>query len=123
GKVAISRRTCARRSAACRFPLLSIVLGVSGKQCCLHPNLLTFPLCCFDQIVCWCPRDTPCKCININGFRTCYSQLLSLVEPRTRAQSPKIWAYKGLRIKHFHGVSSRNQHSYLLKSRNGKVTH
>ena len=23
-----------------------------------HPEWLTFPLCCFDQISCWFPRDT-----------------------------------------------------------------
>ena len=22
-------------------------------------NILTFPLCCFDQIACWLPRNTP----------------------------------------------------------------
>src|SRR6266446_708895 len=32
-----------------------------------------------------------------------------------------MWAYNHLRTKHFHGVSSRNQHPYLLKSRYGKV--
>ena len=32
-----------------------------------------------------------------------------------------MWACKRLRTKHFHGVSSRNQHPYLLKSRYGKV--
>ena len=32
-----------------------------------------------------------------------------------------MWAYKLLRTKHFHGVSSGNQHPYLLKSRYGKV--
>ena len=31
-------------------------------------------------------------------------------------------ACKLLRIKHFHGVSSGNQHPYLLKSRYGKVS-
>ena len=34
---------------------------------------------------------------------------------------PAIWAYNLLRTKHFHGVSSGNQHPYLLKSRYGKV--
>ena len=24
-----------------------------------HATLLTFPLCCFDQISCWLPKDTP----------------------------------------------------------------
>jgi hypothetical protein len=32
-----------------------------------------------------------------------------------------MWAYKLLRTKHFHGVSSGNQPPYLLKSRYGKV--
>ena len=32
-----------------------------------------------------------------------------------------MWAYKLLRTKYFHGVSSGNQHPYLLKSRYGKV--
>src|SRR4029450_5474907 len=36
-------------------------------------------------------------------------------------QSPEMWACKCLRTKHFHGVSSGNQHPYLLKSRYGKV--
>src|SRR4051794_4280082 len=36
-------------------------------------------------------------------------------------RSPEIWAYKCLRTKYFHGVSSGNQHLYLLKSRYGKV--
>src|SRR5215216_4007472 len=31
-------------------------------------------------------------------------------------------AYKPLRTKHFHGISSGNQHPYLLKSRYGKVS-
>jgi hypothetical protein len=34
----------------------------------------------------------------------------------------EIWACKLLRTKHFHGVSSGNQHPYLLKSRYGKVS-
>jgi hypothetical protein len=33
-----------------------------------------------------------------------------------------VWAYKRPRIKHFHGVLSRNQHPYLLESRYGKVS-
>ena len=33
-----------------------------------------------------------------------------------------MWAYNLLRTKHFHGVSSGNQHPYLLKSRYGKVS-
>src|SRR5215211_5307974 len=33
-----------------------------------------------------------------------------------------MWAYKLLRTKYFHGVSSGNQHPYLLKSRYGKVS-
>ena len=33
-----------------------------------------------------------------------------------------MWAYKLLRTKHFHGVSSGNQPPYLLKSRYGKVS-
>jgi putative transposase len=33
----------------------------------------------------------------------------------------EIGAYKPLRTKHFHGVSSGNQHPHLLKSRYGKV--
>src|SRR4029453_7931791 len=37
-------------------------------------------------------------------------------------QSPEMWACKCLRTKHFHGVSSGNQHPYLLKSRYGKVS-
>src|SRR4030095_3821824 len=37
-------------------------------------------------------------------------------------QPPEIWAYNLLRTKHFHEVSSGNQHSYLLKSRYGKVS-
>ena len=37
-------------------------------------------------------------------------------------RSPEIWAYKLLRTKYFHGVSSGNQHPYLLKSRYGKVS-
>jgi len=36
-------------------------------------------------------------------------------------RSPEMWAYKPLRTKCFHGVSSGNQHPYLLKSRYGKV--
>jgi len=32
-----------------------------------------------------------------------------------------VWTYNFLRTKHFHGISSANQHSYLLKSRYGKV--
>jgi hypothetical protein len=113
-------------------------------DCCAAFNstcttILTFPLCCFDQIVCWCPRDTPCKCININGFRTCYSQLLSLVEPRTRAhplgagvqappqcpergRSPELSFCTCLRTTRFHGVSSENRRLYLLKSRYGKAS-
>ena len=38
-------------------------------------------------------------------------------------QSPEMWACKRLRTKHFHGISSGNQHPYLLKSRYGKVSH
>ena len=34
----------------------------------------------------------------------------------------EIWACKLLRTKYFHGVSSGNQHPYLLKSRYGKVS-
>src|SRR5437764_14417805 len=37
-------------------------------------------------------------------------------------QSPETWACKYLRTKHFHGVSSRNQHPRLLKPRYGKVS-
>src|SRR5437868_9037281 len=37
-------------------------------------------------------------------------------------QSPEMWACKYLRTKHFHGVSSRNQHPRLLKLRYGKVS-
>mgnify|MGYP006996099461 CR=1 FL=1 len=37
-------------------------------------------------------------------------------------RSPEMWAYKPLRTKCFHGVSSGNQHPYLLKSRYGKVS-
>jgi hypothetical protein len=33
-----------------------------------------------------------------------------------------MWAYKLLRTKYFHGVSSGNQPPYLLKSRYGKVS-
>src|SRR4030095_10147585 len=33
-----------------------------------------------------------------------------------------MWAYKLLRTKYFHGVSSGNQHPYLLKLRYGKVS-
>src|SRR4030095_3235966 len=33
-----------------------------------------------------------------------------------------MWAYKPLRTKHFHGVSSGNQHPPLPKSRYGKVS-
>src|SRR5215211_2776197 len=36
-------------------------------------------------------------------------------------RSPESWVHKRLRIKYFHGVSSGNQHPYLLKSRYGKV--
>src|SRR5215510_1568745 len=36
-------------------------------------------------------------------------------------RSPEMWAYKLLRTKYFHGVSSGNQYPYLLKSRYGKV--
>src|SRR5215217_4072632 len=36
-------------------------------------------------------------------------------------QFPEMWACKRLRTKHFHEVSSGNQHPYLLKSRYGKV--
>ena len=36
--------------------------------------------------------------------------------------SPEMRACKRLRTKHFHEVSSRNQHLYLLKSRYGKVS-
>src|SRR4029434_7175383 len=60
------------------------------------------------------------------------------MEPRTRAHTmgsrvqtpaqcpdierpPAVWAYNLLRTKYFHGVSSENQHPYLLKSRHGKV--
>ena len=32
-----------------------------------------------------------------------------------------MWTYNFLRTKHFHGISSGNQHPYLLKSRYGKV--
>src|SRR6516165_5928916 len=38
-----------------------------------------------------------------------------------RGRSPEIWAYKLLRTKHFHGVSSGNQPLYVLQSRYGKV--
>jgi hypothetical protein len=38
-----------------------------------------------------------------------------------RGRSPEMWAYKILKTKHFHEVSSGNQHSYLLKSQYGKV--
>src|SRR5512138_1784885 len=38
-----------------------------------------------------------------------------------RDDPPEKYSYKALRIKHFHGVSSGNQHLYLLKSRYGKV--
>src|SRR4029453_9578286 len=37
-------------------------------------------------------------------------------------QSPEMWAYKCLRTKRFHGVSSAGPHTYLLKSRYGKVS-
>src|SRR5262245_16083684 len=96
-------------------------------------RLLTFPLCGFDYISCWLPRDTPRKCIKINGCGPCHPFLSSLVEPRTRAhtmvsggqmpsqgpdrgRSPEMWAYKLLRTKYFHGVASGNQHPYLRKS-------
>src|SRR5262245_11381680 len=36
--------------------------------------------------------------------------------------SPEKCAYKPLRIKRFHRVSTGNQHPYLLKSRYGKVS-
>jgi hypothetical protein len=29
------------------------------REECFHRTALTFPLCCFDQISCWPPRDTP----------------------------------------------------------------
>src|SRR5512138_2061812 len=65
--------------------------------------------------------------------------MISLVELRTRGhpmmsgvqtpsqcpdtgQPPERWACNLLRTKHFHGVSSRNQPPYLLKSRYGKVS-
>ena len=38
-----------------------------------------------------------------------------------RGQLSAMRAYNLLRTKHFHGVSSGNQHPYLLKSRYGKV--
>jgi hypothetical protein len=34
-----------------------------------------------------------------------------------------MWTYNFLRAKHFHGVSSGNQHPYWLTSRYGKVSH
>src|SRR5712692_7647072 len=34
---------------------------------------------------------------------------------------PRDGAYNFLRTQHFHGVSSGNRHTYLLKSRYGKV--
>jgi hypothetical protein len=48
-------------------------------------------------------------------------------EMQTPSQSPdrrrllERWAYKHLRTKHFHGVSSAGPHTYSLKSRYGKV--
>src|SRR5713226_8532092 len=36
--------------------------------------------------------------------------------------SPRDGAYNFLRTQHFHGVSSGNRHTYLLKSRYGKVS-
>src|SRR5215468_8274706 len=38
-----------------------------------------------------------------------------------RRRLPERRAYKCLRIKHFHGVSSAGPHTYSLKSRYGKV--
>src|SRR4030095_15262115 len=38
-------------------------------------------------------------------------------------QPSGIWAYNRLRTKHFHGISSGNQHLYLLKSRYGKASY
>src|SRR5262245_40886016 len=72
------------------------------------------------------------------AFDPHYPHLISLMERRTRAHMrvsevhtpsqspdrrrlPEMWAYKRPRIKHFHGVLSRNQHPYLLESRYGKV--
>src|SRR5215468_5253529 len=39
-----------------------------------------------------------------------------------RRRLPERRAYKCLRIKHFHGVSSAGPHTYSLKSRYGKVS-
>ena len=36
----------------------SAVHSRTSKASYLHGSL-TFPLCCFDQILCWFPRDTP----------------------------------------------------------------
>ena len=112
--------------------------GVYCKTSVVQPAFLTFPLCCFDQISCWLPRNTPWKCIKINGFEPAISPWDPLWshEPGhtpwclggrhlrsdlTWDDSTAIWACNCLRTKHFHGVSAGHPHPYWLKSRYGKV--
>jgi len=116
----------------------AIVIASELTSSVVH-TLLTFPLCCFDQISCWLPKDIPWKCIKIKDFWPYHPLRTSCAEPRTRAhpmvsggqrpsqwsdrgRSPEMGAYKLLSTKYFHGVSSGNRHPYLLKSRYGKVS-
>ncbi len=87
------------------------MLASEGHPMKVHKNqwLLTMPS----------PRAIPCGATN-------RGQTMA-PEAQTPAQCPDTGlslenrAYKPLRIKCFHGVSSGNQHPYLLKSRYGKV--
>jgi hypothetical protein len=66
------------------------------------------------------PPDTPCGATSQG--QTMMSGVQSPSQGPDMGRSPEMWAYNLLRTKYFHGVSSGNQHPYLLKSRYGKAS-
>ena len=101
-------------------------------------SILTFPLCCFGQILCCLPRKTPWKRIKINGFGpgsilpNTFLELQAEDTPRylrcrrlrsdlTWYTPSAMWACNLLRTKHFHGVSSASRRVDSLNSQYGKV--
>ena len=104
------------------------------------PDLLlpTFPLCCFDQLSCWLPKDISLKCIKINGFWPCRILSNALLEPQAEDKpwhlrcrslqsgyalrnSQERSTHNLLCTKNFHAVPSASPHVCSLKSRYGKV--
>jgi hypothetical protein len=67
----------------------------------------------------------PCPLEHLSGAISRVQTMVSGVQTPSQypdtGLSPEKCAYKPLRIKYFHGVSTGNQHPYLLKSRYGKV--